>query len=206
MPTVSALLAVFLAQTLMPRESITLSDGWKFYRGEAALTTSTRDWENISVPHTWNAGDRQNSQDNYRGPAWYIRRLDIPQAWSGRRVFIRFEAASLVTDVYLNGLHLGQHRGGFAAFCYELTPALHFDGPNEIRVRVDNSEFEDVMPLSGDFTVCGGLYRPVHLIATAPICITPLDYATSGVYVTIRKLERDKAEIECEVKVSNGSP
>ena len=71
----------------------------------------------------------------------YAKRLDIPAARKEKRVFIRFEAASLVADVYLNGKKIGEHRGGFTAFCFELTPYLDFHGDNILRVRVDKYGF-----------------------------------------------------------------
>lgn len=193
------------------RLSLPLTDGWRFIRHDVAPDAADASWDQVSVPHTWNALDGQDGKaaepdfpdGYYRGPAWYARELDVPAEWRGRRVFIRFEAASLVADVYVNGRHVGEHRGGFAAFCFELTPYLQFGQRNRLRVRVDNSRFADVAPLSGDFTVDGGLYRPVHLLVTDPVCLTPLDYATSGVYLTQQRVDRDQAVVEVETKVSN---
>ncbi|MBA3960407.1 MAG: glycoside hydrolase family 2 protein [Chthoniobacterales bacterium] len=207
----AAALILLITNTAMSRDSITLTDGWKFKRAEADLAAPFAEWEMVTVPHTWNALDGQNGRKAdpeypdgyYRGPAWYVKPLEIPAAWKGRRIFIRFEAASLVSDAYLNGAHLGQHRGAFAAFCYELTSKVKFGAENILRVRVDNSHTEEVMPLSGDFTVFGGIYRPVHLFATEQDCITPLDYATSGVYVTTKELTADKATLEIETKINN---
>ncbi len=127
--------------------------------------------------------------------------LDIPADWKGKRVFIRFGAAFLVADVYLNGEHLGTHRGGFAAFCYELTPHLKIGPFNELRVRVDNARNEEVAPLSADFTMEGGLYRPVSLLATNQECITPLDYAGPGVYATPTNVSTNGADVEIETKL-----
>jgi beta-galactosidase len=195
------------------REVTSLPDSWKFIKQDVPLTAKTEGWESVTLPHTWNALDGQlgkarNPHDPdgyYRGACWYARTLDIPADWKGRkRVFLRCEAAALVSKVYLNGSLLGEHRGGFTAFCYELTPQLHFGAANELRVRVDNSHQNDVPPLSGDFNIDGGLYRPVHLIVTDTICITPLDYATPGVYVTTKSLDAEKASVEVKSLLSNG--
>ena len=209
-PLVAAL-ALFVPSTVMSRNEIILSDGWKFIKAEADVAAPFADWQAVQIPHTWNALDGQNGKKAdpeypdgyYRGPAWYATKLEIPPAWKGQRIFIRFEAASLISDAYFNGEHLGQHRGAFAAFCYELTSKVKFEGENILRVRCDNSHTEDVMPLSGDFTVFGGIYRPVHLFTTAAACITPLDYASSGVYVTTKELSASKAVIEVESKISS---
>ncbi len=204
-----------LTAALAQRQTVDLPDGWKFIRQDAAPDAPLTDaWQNVNVPHCWNALDGQNGkaanpdlpEGYYRGPAWYARALDIPTAWKTRRVFIRFEAAFLVADVYLNGEHLGQHRGGFAAFCYELTPHLKFGAPNELRVRVDNSKNADIAPLSADFTMEGGIYRPVHLLVTDPTCITPLDFAGPGVYATPTKISADGADVEIETKLIGPAP
>ena len=57
---------------------------------------------------------------------------------------------------------------------------LWFEAASLVAVRVSNEQFPDVAPLSGGSGINGGLYRPVHLIATAAVCFTPTDHASSG--------------------------
>ncbi len=195
------------------RQDQTLADGWKFIRDDVAIAAPTDQWQSVTIPHTWNTrsadagdhpGDPHFKNGYYQGACWYARSLDIPAAWQGRRIFIRFEAASLVAKVYLNGQLLGEHRGGFTAFCYELTPSLHYGSANELRVQLDNSHQDDVPPLSGDFNIDGGIYRPVHLLVTDPVCVSPLDMASPGVYETIKSLTDSGAQVEVKTLVSNG--
>jgi beta-galactosidase len=194
------------------REDRVLADGWKFIKEDAGLTAATDNWEAVTLPHTWNTvsadqGDHKKDphykNGYYRGACWYARTIDAPAGWQGKRVFLRFEAASLVARTYLNGQELGEHRGGFTAFCYELTSLLR-PGANELRVQVDNSGQKDVAPLAGDFNVDGGLYRPVHLIVTDPVCISPLDRASPGVFLITKSLNDSAAQIQVETLVSNG--
>jgi beta-galactosidase len=198
-------------QTLQhPQNMIPVTDGWKFIRADVnnAETVAFDDsqWSKITLPHTWNDKDTLTGSKNYyRGPGWYRIKLAIPETAKDKRVFIQFEAASLVADVYFNGVRLGQHRGGFTAFCYELTPYVKKDGPNILAARVDNSSFEDVPPLSGDFNICGGIYRYVWLIIKNQVCITPLDYASDGVYLKQTSVTKEEAIIDVTAKVSNGS-
>ncbi len=214
-----SLTALFLASSITSgvaaaRQDQMLGDGWKFIRDDAGLAAATDGWQMVTIPHTWNtkgadAGDRHADphfkSGYYRGACWYARSLDIPADWRGKRVFIRFEAASLVAKTWINGRLLGEHRGGFTAFCYELTPWIHFGAANELRVQVDNSHQEDIPPLSGDFNIDGGIYRPVHLIVTDPVCISPLNMASPGVYLTTRSLADSAAEVEVRTLVSNGA-
>ena len=186
---------------------------WKFIQQDAPLSAPADQWTAVSLPHTWNALDAQKGtagnpgvKGGYdRGAYWYARTLDIPPSWRGRRVFVRFEAASVVARAYLNGKLLGEHRGAFTAFCYELTPLLRFGEKNELRVQVDNSPQRDVPPISGDFNMDGGLYRPVHLLVTDAACVSPLDFASPGVYLDTRSLSDTAAEVGVKTVVSNGS-
>ena len=118
--------------------------------------------------------------DYKRGIGNYSRSFHVPMAWKGRRIFIRFEGANAVTDLFLNGKHVGEHRGGYGAFIFELTDLVTYGAENKLLVRVNNAEQLDVMPLVGDFNFYGGIYREVALMLTNDVCISPLDYASPG--------------------------
>ncbi len=191
-----------------PQNVFPVTDGWRFIRADVnsaeAVAFDDSKWSQVTLPHTWNDKDTVKGGNYYRGPTWYRIKLAIPETAKGQRLFIHFEAASLVADVYLNGVHLGRHRGGFTAFCYELTPYIQRGGSNVLAVRVDNSFFEDVPPLSGDFNIYGGVYRPVWLIIKNTVCITPLDYASPGIYIKQTKVTKEEAIVDVLAKVSNG--
>ncbi len=141
----------------------------------------------------------------YRGACWYEHSLQIPSEWKGKkRVFIRFGAAGTVAKTFINKTLLGEHLGGCTAFCYELTDYLNYGATNELRVEVDNTHREDLPPLSGDYNLYGGLYRQVEFIVTDNYCITPLDYASPGVYLTPRSINDKVAQVEIRTLVSNG--
>lgn len=213
------------------REILPLVSDWRFTKANVSVSSKTEDWDSVIVPHTWNVvdgesgplqiSDRQETaaeaaaayearnaskEDKFdRAAYWYQRGLEIPAEWKGqKRVFIRFEAASMVARTYINKTMLGEHRGGFTAFCYELTDHLKYGEANELRVQVDNSAREDLPPLGGDFNIYGGIYRPVQLIVTDLRCITPLDFASPGVYLTTQSLDDTKAVVEVRSMLSNG--
>lgn len=202
------LLVIPTAAIAAARLTQEFDSGWVFLRSDPAAAErpdfDDRNWTQVQLPHTWNRGDPPQ-KGYYRGPGWYRKRFATESDWSGRRVFIRFQAASLVARVYLNGHCLGEHRGGFTAFAYELTAYLRPSGMNVLAVRVDNSRQEDVIPLGGDFTIYGGLYRPVSLLVTDPIDITPLDSGSPGVFVHPVRVSADLAEFEVTAELSNGA-
>jgi beta-galactosidase len=191
-----------------PREDTRLESGWRFKQADAAGAEQPEfddsAWQSISLPHNWGWQEAMNGQPYYRGPGWYRRDLNLGAPQPGRRYFLRFEAASTVADVYLNGKSLGQHRGGFGAFCYEITSQLATNGTNLLAVRVSNAPQPDIAPISGDFSVYGGLYRPVHLLVADTVCFTPTDHASPGVAWLQTKVTPDQADLDITAQLSNG--
>ncbi len=113
--------ALMLALNSAARQDTLLDSGWRFQPGDIlgaeVVDLSDTNWQTISIPHNWGWEEAQQGKDYYRGPGWYRRELEFkPQP--GKRYFLRFEAASLFADVYLNGDFLGEHRGGFGAFLF----------------------------------------------------------------------------------------
>lgn len=172
----------------------------------------------VAVPHTWNAEDAAdgvkgkrgdaksvNSDAYRRGSAVYSRTLPVVPK-PGKRYFLRGGGASIVSEVSVNGKPAGRHEGAFTAFCYEITPLLK-KGANTVSVLVDNTHRDHIAPQRGDFSMFGGLYRPVELIETDCVCIDPLFYASSGVFITTKSLNKSRAEVEVKTLLSaSGKP
>lgn len=175
------------------RQKYVLEEGWEFRLGKTGSV-----WEKVSIPHTWNVYDGTTS-GYFRGVGEYRYQLYVSSAMLKKRIFLRFEAVSQVADVFINGKIVGTHRGGFNAFCFELSHLLK-KGSNLVEVKVSNSENNDIAPLAGDFTVFGGIYRPVSLLLLPEVCITPLDFASSGIYIRQRtKLGQSRLSIQTKV-------
>lgn len=88
--------------------------------------------------------------------------------------------------------------GGYTAFCTEITDQVK-DGENDLEVWVSNAYRTDVLPISGDFNVYGGIHRPCHLIITENNCISPLFFASSGVFVHQKIFRRKKQNLRLKV-------
>ena len=110
-----------------------------------------------------------------------------------------------MSNVFVNGKHIGEHRGGYGAFVFEITDKVEYGKENTLLVRVNNGEQLDVMPLVGDFNFYGGIYRDVHLLLTDNLCISPLDYASSGVYLIQQQVTDKQAVVCARVNLSNGT-
>ncbi|HXF10824.1 MAG TPA: glycoside hydrolase family 2 TIM barrel-domain containing protein [Desulfuromonadaceae bacterium] len=205
-----ALLIAVVSFQLVARDDTRLDEGWKFAKGEAIKdgqsVVDETNWLAITIPHCWGWEEAQAGEKNYyRGPAWYQRELDAT-VQPGRRYFLKFEAASSVAAVYLNGKLIGEHRGAFGAFCFEITPYLAGGaGTNLLAVRVDNSAQPDVAPLAGDFAFYGGLYRPVHLVETDEHCFTPTDHGAPGVTWLQSRVTKEEAVLDVTAEITTGS-
>lgn len=159
----------------------------------------------ISIPHTWNAQDALAGWDYKRGMGNYEKKLFVRPEWKGKRLFLRFEGANSIANVFINRYHVGEHRGGYGAFIFEITNKVNYGKDNSIIVRVNNSPQLDVMPLTGDFNIYGGIYRNVHLIVTDEVCISPLNYASPGVKLIQDSVSHKYAKVRTLVDLSNGS-
>jgi beta-galactosidase len=207
---VGLLIASSVCYAASPRQDLTLDSNWRFIRqDEAGAQSPTFDdstWSRVSLPHTWNNKDGEDGGNNYyRGPGWYRRHLTVPASMAGKSLFLKFDGAATVTDVYVNGTQVGTHRGNFGAFCFDVSTEMRPGQDNLVAVRVDNAHNPDIPPLRGDFTIFGGLYRDVHLLVLNPVSIDPTDFASSGVYLTQTNVSGRSANLEITTKLRNGS-
>lgn len=67
---------------------------------------------------------------------WYKRTFTLPSDWKNRDVLLNFGAVDWQADVWVNDIKIGTHKGGYAPFSFDITPALRTKGENEITVRV----------------------------------------------------------------------
>ena len=185
------------------RQDILLNNDWNFrFSHQVQKGTEVR----VDLPHTWNAQDALSGKIDYkRGIGNYEKNLFIRPEWKGKRLFIRFEGVNNIADVFINRRHIGEHRGGYGAFIFEITGKVEYGKENSILVRVNNGEQLDIMPLVGDFNFYGGIYRDVHLLITDETCISPLVYASLGVRLIQDSVSHRYAKVRAIVDLSNGS-
>ena len=204
--------ALVSGQTYSPpsvsREIISLDAGWRFIRQDVpgAQTNGFDDssWTPLSLPHTWNNLDGQDGGNNYyRGIGWYRLHYTVSTNEAGRRLFLKFDGANIVSDVYVNGILVGEHQGGFAAFVLDVTPYMNVGDDNVIAVKVNNASNSSVPPLSADFTFFGGIYRDVYLLTTDPLQVSPQDYGSPGVYLQTTGVSSNSAALQITTVVSN---
>ena len=195
------------------RDVTSFNDGWEFKKGPFAIDAMqvaakwNADWEQVTVPHTWNADDMQKKTNSfYAGVAYYRKQHVFPKSLEGKRIFLRFEGVGSCAEVYVNGYLVGTHKGAYSAFVCEIGSQVKYGEENEIVVKADNTARPDVIPVNhGLFGVYGGIYRPVWLVVTEPCNIVVNDCASPGVYITQKNVSKKSAEVSVKVKLDNAT-
>ncbi|WP_183574378.1 glycoside hydrolase family 2 protein [Mucilaginibacter sp. X5P1] len=183
------------------RKRISFNKGWQFH---LAYDVSKHPQKlNVTLPHTWNAKDVLLGNTNYkRETGIYEKSFSVNPEWKDKRLFLYFDGANSVASVFVNQHFVTEHKGGYTAFCVEITDFIKTGELNTITVQVSNAFRNDVLPLSGDFNVYGGIHRPVSLLVTSKNCISPLDYASPGVYLTPKDISAASATVNVLSKLS----
>lgn len=201
------------------RQVTALHDGWRFRFGDAAADVASAAfddsaWEQVKLPHSWNrmgnyAPERAEDSDVRQGSGWYRLRLDAQALAKGRRVILQFDGVGAIADLWVNGQHVGAHKGAFSRFRFDITDQLRPGQANLIVVRADNSKpqagssTQHIIPLGGDFFVHGGLYRGVSLIQVDEASIDLMDHGGPGIYVSTPAVTAEQAEVSVLTRLRN---
>ena len=168
--TLPAAAALAEADGSRSRSVYPLNRNWLFHAAavEGAHLPAFNDaaFKRVVIPHT-NVGLPWHSFDDkdYQFISTYRRRFKYPSAARGKRVFIDFEGAMTASTVWINGVPLGEYKGGFTPFSFELTAHLRTDAENVLVVQLDSTERADIPPFGHDidYLTFGGIYREVSL-------------------------------------------
>lgn len=169
---------------------------------------SSAAWERVGLPHTPFVEPLVVLQQ-WQGVCYYRKQLNIHKKDRDKQLWLEFEGAMHLADVWVNGKHLMQHSGGYTPFIVDVTGMLHADRANEILVRLDNRNNPLIPPGKPletlDFCYYGGLYRDVNLIVNEPVHIThPImadEVAGGGIFVTYPKVSEQEAEVNVKTQV-----
>ncbi|MDE7312197.1 MAG: glycoside hydrolase family 2 protein [Eubacterium sp.] len=138
------------------RRIVKLMEDWQFtYRNQKKRM--------VDLPHTWNAVDGQDGNDDYfRGTCFYEKTVPKPEFTDSERVYLQFHGVNASAKVVLNGVTVLTHDNGYSTFRTDVTELLR--DKNELRVEADNSKNQWVYPQVADFTFYGGIYRDVEFL------------------------------------------
>jgi beta-galactosidase len=158
------------AATANGRMILPINRNWRYNRSVVAAAHEKNfddsAFESVVLPHTnvplpWHSFDDKS----YEFVSTYRRRFKLPAEARGRHVFVDFEGAMLASTVWINGVRLGEYKGGYTPFSFDLTPHVDFAGENVLVVDLDSTERPDIPPFGYqvDYLTFGGIYREVSL-------------------------------------------
>ena len=177
-------------------------------------------WPAVSIPHTWSTFEttgefhpfiRSSESENpywWTGWGWYRKHFSVSKEYSDRKAFIEFEGVQKYCKVWVNGKYLGDHKGGYGSFDFDISAVLKPGEDNVIVVAVNNRQKDEfkIPPLSaGDFDVYGGIYRDVKLVLKDKLFIPMQGSATheGGTFVTTPKVSEKEGLVRVQTWVKN---
>lgn len=170
----------------MPRQALNLNRDWRFFRGECADAArpsfDDTDWQRIGLPHCFDL-PYFRTPEFYVGEGWYRRTLPALDGHAGHVLF-DFDGVFQCCDVYLNGNHIGSHKGGYTGFLIDAGPVRATD--NTLSIRVDNRWNPQLAPRAGEHIFSGGIYRDVRMTLVGDIYIPPAGHAIQTPHVSQR--------------------
>ena len=208
------------ANTTPGRLVLPMNRNWRFSRtvaeGAHARDFDDSGYERVVIPHTnvrlpWHSFDEKS----YEFVSSYRRRFKLPAEARGKRVFVDFEGAMTASTVWINGQRLGEYKGGYTPFSFDLTPHLDFDGENVLAVDLDSSERPDIPPFGYqiDYLTFGGIYREVSLRIVPATFIENVfartkdvltDHPSLDVDCYIQRTEASRDALTLEVSLRDG--
>ena len=217
-------------KTTLTRRRISMDGMWKFHLDERSVGEN-EGWidgipgeEMIPVPASFQDFYTEKDIREYTGDFWYETDFFVPGEWEGREILLRFGAATHRAGVYVNGILITEHEGGFLPFSADVTTVVRYDSYNKVVVK-DNNELnctnipcgETITLPNGkkmskpyfDFFNYAGLQRSVYLLAVPRESVVDfdLDYAIHGKNAEVSYQVRTNGEhaVQLELLDAEGS-
>ncbi|KAJ1562368.1 hypothetical protein HK096_010746, partial [Nowakowskiella sp. JEL0078] len=189
-------------------------ESWAFSNERFCENPSTIDcddskWDKITIPHSWNNIDGQTGPTYLRTIQWYRVKFDFNNEELESQIILNFESVMSIANIYVNGAHVGEHRGGFSKFRFNITKFA--SKTTTIAVSVDNRYTQDVAPIDADFTFYGGIFRDVgyFIVPKNVPSISLFDFGSEGVqFRQLNALSKEKlsiGEFEANIKLANSA-
>jgi beta-galactosidase len=183
---------------------ININAHWLFKSGDVpnggSDTLDESSFQPVCLPHA-NAIVRHRDIDmrSFWNISWYRRHFSAPEEYRGRRFFLEFQGATQVTEVFVNGMTVGVHRGAYTPFSFDITDRVRFGADNVIAVRADSRKHREIPPegIIIDYMLFGGLTRDVSMVISGPLHIE---------WVFASRDSIDPARVNVRVRVRNCAP
>lgn len=191
-----------------------INDNWLFKKDtDIVPETLPADWEKLDLPYTWNGEDGQDGGNDYfRGSGCFLKAFSKSELPEGEEHYLQLDGVNSSAFVYLNGVRIASHHGGYSTFRVKLENVLE---ENILAVVADNSQNDFVYPQMADFTFYGGIYRDVKMIGVPKKHFNLEYYGAPGIKVTpvvngadadvqLETFVTDSAECSVEYRILDG--
>lgn len=196
------------------------NDGWLFFRVDSSIALDENKLingifphqaENVTLPHTAHI-EPLIVNNQWQGISYYSKSFQLSSKNKGQNIFLKFEGAMNVADVWLNGVHVKQHLGGFLPFIINIDKVVKYDSLNVLVLKLDNRD----NPITGpkplkelDFNTYGGIYRNVWLITKSSVHISDPIYANQkgggGIFIRTKNVTEVSALIDIKTNLVNSN-
>ena len=165
-----------------------------------------RRWDRVDVPHCWPLDPRYQ----YTGRAWYRRTFESPARDSDQHVRLEFGAVFARARVWLNGVRLGTHEGGYTPFGFDVTTTLAAGISNVLVLEVDNSWSTTTLPGARPGADPSARVYPWWdyggIVRTPTLVVSPAVYVEKQRVTATPDLASGTAGIEATVWLRNTTP
>jgi beta-glucuronidase len=211
-------------QDTATRERKSLNGLWQFALDPDSIGR-TANWfdgplpgsREMAVPASFNDVAADAAVRDYFGDVWYQTVMRVPRGWDGRRIVLHFESATHRATVWVNGVEVVSHEGGYTPFEADITDHVTAGEEARITAVVNNTlSFQTIPPgviedtpggkrqvYWHDFFNYAGLHRAVWLYATSKAHLTDVTVVTSldGADGTVEYQARAEDADDLDVKV-----
>ncbi len=199
------LIAFSLLINAQIRETTVLLHGWKFQKGSHpdAFQKNFNDagWRTLNIPHDWaiegpfiKGGNSDTGKLPWKDEAWYRRKINVPESYHGKRLYLIFDGIMAFPQVYVNGKFAGKWDYGYNSFYLDVTDFLQTGNDNVLAIHVDTR------PHDSRWYPGAGIYRKVQLLAVNPVHVD-----VWGTYISTPVLKPHYADVRVATTVNNKS-
>jgi len=187
------------------REIHDLRSGWKFHKGaveNAHLQAfDDSDWPTIEIPHDWAIagpfivdGNGSTGKLPWKGEGWYRKKLDIPQEYQKKSIYLLCDGIMAFPKVYINGQLAGQWDYGYNSFYLDISDLIDYQGNNILAIHADTRKHDS------RWYPGGGIFRKIRLIA-----VNPLHVDIWGTYITTAIIKPHYADVKIATTINNAA-
>ncbi|WP_111708851.1 glycoside hydrolase family 2 TIM barrel-domain containing protein [Lutibacter citreus] len=166
-------------------------------------------WKTVSLPHTANI-EPLVVNNQWQGICWYRKSFKVPSNTSNKKVFLELEAAMNFSKMWINGMEVTAHQGGYLPVVVDITNYIEVGRENVVAIRLDNTNnlVTGPKPLERlDFNMYGGLYRNASVTVKEKVYIShPVlanKVAGGGVFITYPSVTKEKSVVQVKTHIVN---